>query len=97
MTISDKIKAIRTAEGLTQLQLSEIIGLSISTLKKIEAGYNDPVWDTMIKITQHPRFEKYTLWLMTNKTAPEAGQIAPALSPYGQEDTTSPHSSQKTG
>lgn len=97
MTISEKIKAIRTAEGLTQLQLSEIIGLSISTLKKIEAGYNDPIWDTMIKITQHPKFEKYTLWLMTDKTAPESGQIAPALSPCGQEETTSPHSGQKTG
>jgi hypothetical protein len=35
--------------------------------------------DILLKITQHPRFAKYTLWLMTDKTAPEAGQIAPAL------------------
>jgi hypothetical protein len=37
------------------------------------------VGDILLKITQHP-VSKYTLWLMTDKTAPQAGQIAPALS-----------------
>ena len=97
MLISEKIKAIRAAEDLSQSQFCKIMDISISTLKKLEGNYNEPGYSTLIRLTQHPRFEKYTLWLMTDKTAPEAGQIAPALSPYGQEDTTSPHSSQKTG
>lgn len=37
-----------------------------------------------MKLTQHPLFEKYTLWLMTDKTAPQAGQIAPALAHIGK-------------
>ncbi|TBM28852.1 helix-turn-helix domain-containing protein [Hafnia paralvei] len=89
MTFFEKIKAIRGAEGLTQAQLCEVMDISISTLKKIEAGYHEPAWGTMVKITQHPRFEKYTLWLMTDKTAPEAGQIAPAIAHIGQEKITS--------
>ncbi|ENI1978050.1 transcriptional regulator, partial [Escherichia coli] len=36
-------------------------------------------------------------WFMTDQVAPEAGQIAPALAHFGQNETTSPHSGQKTG
>ncbi|MDC9588576.1 helix-turn-helix transcriptional regulator [Xenorhabdus sp. XENO-10] len=77
MEISEKIKAIRSAENLTQIQLCEVMCISISTLKKIEAGYREPSWETITKITMHPKFEKYALWLMTDKTAPESGQISP--------------------
>lgn len=85
MTFFEKIKAIRCGEGLTQAQLSEVMDISISTLKKIEAGYHEPAWGTIVKITQHPRFEKYTLWLMTDKAAPESGQIAPSIARISQK------------
>ena len=97
MRLSEKIKAIRTAEGLSQNELCEIIGLSRSTLAKYESGKFEPGGNALIKYTGHPRFQKYTLWLMTDKTAPQAGQIAPALAHFGQELTTSQHSDQKTG
>ncbi|MFH7179858.1 transcriptional regulator, partial [Klebsiella pneumoniae] len=48
-------------------------------------------------LTQHPLFEKYTLWLMTDKTAPQAGQIAPALAHIGPESTESDLSEKQTG
>lgn len=97
MNISEKLKAIRVAEGLTQMQLCEIMGLSISTLKKVEAGYNDPALSTIMKITMHPKFQKYALWLISDVTAPESGQVSPSLSPDGQEKETSPHSDRKIG
>ncbi|PLM07315.1 transcriptional regulator, partial [Klebsiella pneumoniae] len=71
--------------------------ISLSTLKKIEAGYHDPGWNVLSKITQHARFQKYTLWLMTDKTAPQAGQIAPALAHIGPEPTESDQSEKQTG
>ncbi|MGI1757574.1 helix-turn-helix domain-containing protein [Serratia marcescens] len=97
MNFSEKIKAIRSAEGVTQMQLCEIMGLSISTLKKVEAGYHEPNMGTITKLTHHPRFEKYALWLVTGKTAPAAGQISPLLSPDGQNETKSRHSRRKAG
>ncbi|MCY9800625.1 helix-turn-helix transcriptional regulator [Citrobacter braakii] len=97
MIVSEKIKAIRTAEGLSQNQFCEIMEIPISTLKKLEGGHNEPGWTTLTKLTQHPRFEKYTLWLMTGNTAPQAGQIAPTLSPDGQGRTTSRRSGLKAG
>ncbi|WOO49910.1 helix-turn-helix transcriptional regulator [Hafnia alvei] len=97
MNISEKLKAIRNAEGLTQMQLCEVMDISISTLKKVEAGYHDPALSTMMKITNHPRFEKYALWLISDKTLPEAGQISPALAHSGQEKETLPHSEKKIG
>lgn len=53
--------------------------------------------DAAMKILSHPRFEKYTLWFMSDRISPESGQIAPALAHFGQDVTTSQHSDQKTG
>lgn len=79
MKLSEKIRLIRNAESLSQAKFCEIIGLPISTLKKYEMGKFEPGGDALTKITQHPRFQKYTLWLMADITALESGQIAPAL------------------
>ncbi|OSN02940.1 transcriptional regulator [Lonsdalea britannica] len=97
MTFDEKLKAIRNAENLSQSQFAVITGISISTLKKVEAGYHDPGWLLLSKITQHPQFQKYTLWLMTDKTAPAAGQIAPALAHIGPDSTQSDLSDKQTG
>ncbi|MET4862074.1 helix-turn-helix domain-containing protein [Morganella morganii] len=97
MDISQKIKLIRQTEQITQQQLSEIVELSISTLKKIEAGYNEPTFSTLSKLTSHPKFQKYALWLISDITAPEAGQISPTLSPDGAEKDQSHHSERKIG
>lgn len=97
MDISQKIKAIRQSEKITQQQLSDLAEISLSTLKKIEAGYQEPSVSTLSRITKHPKFEKYALWLISDKTMPEAGQISPALAHSGQEKETLPQSEKKTG
>ncbi|WGM08256.1 helix-turn-helix transcriptional regulator (plasmid) [Arsenophonus nasoniae] len=80
MKLSDKIKAIRIAEGLSQNQLCELIGLPRSTLSKYESGLFEPGGNALLKYTKHPLFSKYTMWLMTDTTNPEVGQIEPAFS-----------------
>ncbi|MCX8966846.1 XRE family transcriptional regulator [Erwinia psidii] len=97
MKLSEKIKAMRVAEGLSQNQLCEIIDLPRNTLSKYESGIFEPGGNALVKYTSHPLFEKYTLWLMTDKTSPESGQISPVVSHSGQEETTSSHSGRKTG
>ena len=87
MKLSEKIKALREAEGLSQSKFCEIIELPLSTLKKYEGGNFEPGGTALLKITMHPTFQKYALWLMTDKTAPDAGQIAPALAHIGPEST----------
>lgn len=80
MLLSEKLLSIRQAEGLTRKQLSEITGVPVPTMKRYETGRIAKIGsDTLIKYTQHPRFQKYTLWLMSDITAPDAGQIAPAM------------------
>ncbi|EDW0701020.1 helix-turn-helix transcriptional regulator [Salmonella enterica subsp. enterica] len=87
MTFSEKIRLIREAEGLSQRQFSQIIELPISTLRKYEIDSSIPTIQNLMKITKHPRFKKYALWLTTDETAPEVGQIAPPLSPDGFENS----------
>ncbi|EFI3617052.1 helix-turn-helix domain-containing protein [Escherichia coli] len=79
MTLSEKIKAIRQHEGLSRVAFCQLIDLSVSTLEKYEMGKFEPGGAALTKIAQHPRFQKYTLWLMSDITAPEAGQIAPVV------------------
>lgn len=75
--LTDKIRTIRIAENLSQAQFCALIKFPFSTLKKYESGRFQPGGDALVKIATHPRFYKYTLWLMTGTTAPEVGQIAP--------------------
>lgn len=95
--ISEKLGLIRESERLNRRQFAEITGVPYSSLTYYESGRTIPPTDVAMKILQHPRFTKYTLWFMTDQISPETGQIAPALAHYGQGVTTSQHSGQKTG
>ncbi|EET2789579.1 TPA: helix-turn-helix transcriptional regulator [Escherichia coli] len=83
----EKIRAIRDAEGLSRQQFFELTGIPAGTQKHYEMGRHKSIGsEILFKITTHPRFQKYALWLMTDTTAPESGQIAPSLSPDGHEN-----------
>jgi len=78
MDLAQKLKAIRVKEGLTQSELCEATGLSLSSYKKYELALRLEVSSiALVKITRHERFKKYTLWLMTDDTAPACGQVSP--------------------
>lgn len=77
MELSAKLKAVRLQEGLTQMQLCDLLGFSLSTYKKYELGLAEMGSPALLKVTQNERFKKYVLWLMTDDVAPECGQISP--------------------
>lgn len=77
MDLAAKLKAIRAKEGVTQTQFCELLGFSISTYKKYEASLFEMGYGALSKVVKHPRFYKYTLWLMTDQTEPECGQVSP--------------------
>ncbi|EAY0820144.1 helix-turn-helix domain-containing protein [Salmonella enterica] len=94
---AEKLRQIRKAEGLTQKNFAELTGVAIGTVKKYESGHQSARAEIVERAVGVQRFEKYTLWLMTGKIAPAAGQVAPSLSPDGQDDEKSSHSAQKAG
>lgn len=95
----EKLTQIRKAEGLTQAKLAEETGISLSAIKNYETGQKDVGLSIVTKFTNHPRFEKYTLWLMSEdgKTNEAAGQISPVLSPNGQDSTSSRRNAKRAG
>ncbi len=98
MPISEKLKIMRESERLTSLpETAKMLGLNRDALWRYEAGKTIPNAEVMMGVLSHPRFEKYTLWFMTGKIAPESGQIAPALAHYGQDKTESSASERKIG
>ncbi|EEX67315.1 MULTISPECIES: helix-turn-helix domain-containing protein [Vibrio] len=80
MGLGKKIKAVRIAEGLSQVQMSELIDISIGSLRDWEQERRIPGGDALTDVTNHERFQKYTFWLMTGKTLPESGQVCPDFS-----------------
>lgn len=97
MTLSEKIKEIRKAEGLSKTKFCELTGIPLSTLDKYDMGKFEPSGAALLKITLHPQFQKYTLWLMSDSVIPEAGQISPALSPDGPGNTSKGQKRQMAG
>lgn len=77
MELAIKLKAIRRQEGVTQSEFCELVGISISTYKKYESSMFEMGYGALCKLANHPRFMKYTLWLMTDHTAPDCGQVSP--------------------
>ena len=71
-----KLRLIRIAEGLTQMQMRDLTGISLSSIKGYETG-REVGLSIIERVVAHTLFQKYTLWLMTGETAEKAGQIAP--------------------
>lgn len=98
MSIAEKLKIMRESERITSLpDAAKMMGLNRDALWRYENGKTIPNVEVVMNILKHPRFEKYTLWFMADKIAPESGQIAPALAHYGQDETNSQQSGQKIG
>ncbi|OIN15956.1 transcriptional regulator, partial [Salmonella enterica subsp. enterica serovar Sarajane] len=82
---SQKLRMVRKAEGLTQKEFADLTGLSLSTIRNYESGQKTARAEIMESALQVQRFEKYTMWILHDKTFPQAGQIAPVLSLDGTE------------
>ncbi|WP_440516950.1 helix-turn-helix domain-containing protein [Serratia sarumanii] len=94
---SEKLRLIRIAEGLTQRQFVDLVGIGLGTIKNYETHQTIAGGVVVERVLNVPRFQKYTLWLMTDKTAPAAGQISPPLSPDGQDETKSRQQGRNVG
>lgn len=79
MELGLKIRLIRETEDLTRDQFAEMTNISARTLEGWETLKRKINAPDIQKITQHPQFAKYTLWLMNDMTAPEIGQISPEV------------------
>lgn len=98
--IGKKIRAIRDAEGLTREEFGEMLDIPAGSIKRYETGRIEKIGGiVLLKIANHPQFEKYTMWLMSEegKTNEAAGQVSPALSPDGSESTSKHRKITKAG
>ncbi len=80
MELGKKIKAIRLAEEMSQPAFSQLIDISIHSLRGYEQETRALTEENLIKITSNQQLEKYAFWLMTGKVLPESGQICPDFS-----------------
>jgi transcriptional regulator with XRE-family HTH domain len=84
MSFEKKLKSIIKEEGYSQAKFASEIGISRSAVEKYISGKQEPAGGIMLKIVNHERFKKYTLWLMTGDVMPDAGQVCPAFSTQEQ-------------
>lgn len=74
--IGIKLKLIRESMGFSQAKFAEMLDIGLSGYKRYELG-NEPSGNTIKKIANHPKTKMYFMWLFTDETNPELGQIAP--------------------
>ncbi|MBL5901423.1 helix-turn-helix transcriptional regulator [Lelliottia amnigena] len=86
-SLGDKFRLIREAEGMTRKEFADMVGIPYGTITNYESRGKQVTEEPLLKITKNPRLKKYALWLCTDETAPEVGQISPALSLDGSEQT----------
>ncbi|MFW5398130.1 helix-turn-helix transcriptional regulator [Yersinia sp. 1252 StPb PI] len=98
MSIGAKLKVMRESERLiSRPEAAKMLGINNDALWRYEEDKTVPNAEVITKILNHPKFEKYTLWFITGKIAPESGQIAPALAHYGHGEIISSPSEKKIG
>lgn len=82
MSFYNRLLSISHAEGITVEMLFKECRVSSILLERLKNKEMAQLPDhELLKVTHNPRCLKYTLWLMTDKTAVRSGQISPALSP----------------
>lgn len=77
MDYAEKIKTLRKKLNLTQADFAQKTSISLSSLRKMESGHASVGLGSIEKIIRTPELKCYSLWLMTDKTATESGQISP--------------------
>jgi transcriptional regulator with XRE-family HTH domain len=78
MELSEKLKLMRTRERLTQRQMADEVGVYLGSYKNYELGLRKEMSSlALLKITNHPRFTKYTLWLMCDEFPVACEQVSP--------------------
>jgi transcriptional regulator with XRE-family HTH domain len=73
----EKIKLIRNYLGLSQAKFSELSDIPLGSYKNYENGTREISASALHKISNLPECKKFALWLMTDMTNSEMGQLAP--------------------
>ena len=75
--MKDKIRKIRESKGYNRTEFEEITGVLAKTWANIELGKQKANEDHLKAITNV--WPEFALWLLTDQTIPEAGQISPEI------------------
>ena len=78
VSAGQKIRHIRETMGLSRPKFAELLGVPPTTLKNYELGYREVGGAFLVALAHQEQLHKFTLWLLSDKIAPEIGQISPA-------------------
>jgi len=65
--LGKRIREIRVEKKLTQEDLSELTGIGVSSLSKIESGYFHPTDDNLERIAKALQVEPYKLYMFNHQ------------------------------
>ena len=77
VSVGQKIRHIRETVGLSRPKFAELLGVPPTTLKNYELGYREVGGAFLVAMARHNQLHQFTLWLLSDQTAMEIGQISP--------------------
>lgn len=76
ISFGEKIKLIRTTLKLSQNKFADLVGIPLSSVKNYDGG-TEVGSAALKKVATTEQCAQYALWLLTDTTNIDAGQIAP--------------------
>ena len=80
MLFEKRLKSVIKEERLTQKEFALEMSTPLRTIEEYVAGRSKPSGELFMKLSNHEKFRKYTMWLLSGTVDPSAGQICPAFS-----------------
>lgn len=80
MSFKNRLKSVIKEERYTQKEFSMELDIPLRTVEEYVSGRNKPSGDLFMKLSNHEKFKKYTMWLLSGNAEPNSGQISPAFS-----------------
>ncbi|WP_080761847.1 helix-turn-helix domain-containing protein [Aeromonas hydrophila] len=93
----EKLRLIRESERLSRKEVTDLTGINYASYLGYENDKAKMPFEAGARLFKVSRFRKYRDWFMFDEVSPEAGQIAPVLAHFGQDETGCSASGKKTG
>ncbi|WP_023604644.1 helix-turn-helix domain-containing protein [Aliivibrio logei] len=80
MLFGKRLKSVIKEERFTQKEFAAEMDIPLRTIEEYVASRSKPSGDLFMKLSNHEKFRKYTMWLLSGTVEPGAGQVCPAFS-----------------
>ena len=87
VSYSIKIESIRIAAGMSCEAMGRLLGLTAGEYGAMREGLREVTLRDVTSVADSPHTRHFSVWLISDRLIPDAGQISPDIARYGRQRT----------